>query len=157
MNTDFNLSIEFPTRNFLNIKVQGVILPAVKADIEILPDRAPSVFVLDYGLLRILSAKGEVLQQYFTYPGVADVATNECKVMIQDAISYKDITIQSAKECLNNAKDENERLFYSMIVDHLLGVRQRYLRTLNVFSRKGNKWVFRRNRKGNTDTSVEED
>lgn len=136
MSNDFDLTIELPTRTFLNTKAQGVILPAVRADVEILPERAPSVFVLDYGLLQILSAKGEVLERYFIYSGVADVAENSCKVMTQDVVPYGDIGIASAKEKMAAAKDDNERLFYAMIVNYLVGTRKRYLRTLNVFSRK---------------------
>ena len=74
MTTEFDLNIELPTRNFLSTKAQGVILPAVRADVEVLPDRAPSVFVLVDGVLQVLSARGEVLNKYFVYSGVADVA-----------------------------------------------------------------------------------
>lgn len=144
MSNDFDLTIELPTRTFLNTKAQGVILPAVRADVEILPERAPSVFVLDYGLLQILSAKGEVLERYFIYSGVADVAENSCKVMTQDVVPYGDIGIASAKEKMAAAKDDNERLFYAMIVNYLVGTRKRYLRTLNVFSRKKGKIVFKK-------------
>ncbi len=144
MSTEFNLTIELPTRTFLNTKAQGVILPAVRADVEILPDRAPSVFVLDYGLLQLLSAKGEILERYFIYSGVADVSDNYCKVMTQNIIAYNDISIASAKEKLAVAKDENERLFYAMIVNYLVGTRKRYLRTLNAFARKKGKFVLKK-------------
>lgn len=144
MTTEFDLTIELPTRTFLHTKAQGVILPAVRADVEILPDRAPSVFVLDYGLLQILSSKGEVLDKYFIYSGLADVAQDKCKVMTQDIVPFSDISISSAKEKAAAARDENERLFYSMIVNYLVGTRKRYLRTLNVFSRKKGKVVFRK-------------
>ena len=144
MSNDFDLTIELPTRTFMNRNVQGVILPAVRADVEILPDRAPSVFVLDYGLLQILTAKGEVLDKYFIYSGVADVAQNKCKIMTQDIVPYSDISISSAKEKVVAARDENERLFYTMIVNYLVGTRKRYLRTLNVFSRKKGKMTFKK-------------
>ncbi len=121
-----------------------MILPAVRADVEVLPDRAPSVFVLDYGLLQILSSKGEVLDKYFIYSGLADVAQDKCKVMTQDIVPFGDVSISSAKEKAAAARDGNERLFYSMIADYLVGARKRYLRTLNVFSRKKGKIVLKK-------------
>ena len=64
--------------------------------------------------------------------------------MTQDIIAYNDISIASAKEKLAVAKDENERLFYAMIVNYLVGTRKRYLRTLNAFARKKGKFVLKK-------------
>ena len=136
MSNEFDLSIELPMRTFWQGKVSAAILPAVRADVEILPERAPSVFVLDYGLLQILNAKGEAVKRFFIYSGVADIAQNKCRVMTQNILPYEEINIAQAKDKMTTAEDECERLFYKMIVNYLVGSRKRYLRTLNIFSRR---------------------
>ena len=40
----------------LEEKVASVILPAIRADVDVLPDRAPSVFALDFGFYHHLQA-----------------------------------------------------------------------------------------------------
>ena len=64
MGKEVNLSIILPSRIYLQEKVSSVIIPAVRADIDILPDRAPSVFALDFGLLQILNEKIAFLSFY---------------------------------------------------------------------------------------------
>ena len=56
--------------------------------------------------------------------------------MTQEVVAASEINVIAAKELAEKARDDNERLFYEMIVDHLRGVRRRYLRTLKVFARK---------------------
>ena len=114
----------------------AVVLPAVRAPIEILPDRAPSVFVLDYGVVQVTGRGVDTKEKYFIYSGMADVAENHCKIMTQEVVAASEINVIAAKELAEKARDDNERLFYEMIVDHLRGVRRRYLRTLKVFARK---------------------
>ena len=143
MSDDLTLTIELPSGIFMEKKVSGVLLPAVRAPIEILPDRAPSVFVLDYGVVEITGRKGDAKEKFFIYSGAAQVAENHCKVLTQEAVAAADINVNVARELAEKAANDNERLFYEMIVDHLRGVRRRYLRTLKVFGKKSGRWVFR--------------
>ena len=75
---------------------------------------------------------------------MADVAQNQDKGMEQNIVNYNEVSLQSAKDKMDATQDEDERLFYQMIFDHLRGTRHRYLRTLNVFSRKGGRGIFKR-------------
>ncbi len=136
MSNEVKLTIELPTGIFLEKNVPAVVLPAVRAPIEILPDRAPSVFVLDYGVVQVTGRGVDTKEKYFIYSGMADVAENHCKIMTQEVVAASEINVIAAKELAEKARDDNERLFYEMIVDHLRGVRRRYLRTLKVFARK---------------------
>ncbi len=142
--SDIKLTIELPTGIFLEKQVPGVVLPAVRAPIEILPDRAPSVFVLDYGVVQVTGRGTDTKEKYFIYSGAADVAENHCKIMTQEVVAASEINVNLAKELAEKAQDENQRLFYEMIVDHLRGVRRRYLRTLKVMGKKSGRWVLRR-------------
>lgn len=136
MSNEVKLTIELPTGIFLEKNVPAVVLPAVRAPIEILPDRAPSVFVLDYGVVQVTGRGVDTKEKYFIYSGMADVAESHCKIMTQEVVAASEINVIAAKELAEKARDDNERLFYEMIVDHLRGVRRRYLRTLKVFARK---------------------
>lgn len=144
MANEFKLTIELPTGIFVEKQVPAVVLPAVRAPIEILPDRAPSVFVLDYGVVEITGKGSTVVDKYYIYSGAAEVAENHCKIMTQEVLAAADININKAKELMDKAIDENQRLFYEMIVDHIRGVRRRYLRTLRAMRKKSGRWSFRK-------------
>lgn len=144
MSSEVKLTIELPTGIFLEKNVPAVVLPAVRAPIEILPDRAPSVFVLDYGVVQVTGRGQDTKEKYFIYSGMADVAENHCKVMTQEVVAASEVNVNTAKELAEKARDENERLFYEMIVDHLRGVRRRYLRTLKVFAKKSGRLAIRK-------------
>ncbi|MBE6445689.1 MAG: F0F1 ATP synthase subunit epsilon [Alphaproteobacteria bacterium] len=144
MSSDIKLTIELPTGVFVEKQVPAVILPAVRAPIEILPDRAPSVFVLDYGAVEITGKNATGKDKYYIYSGAAEVANNHCKIMTQDVIAAQDINVGKAKELMDTAQDENQRLFYEMIIDHIRGVRRRYLRTLQAMRKKSGRWAFRK-------------
>ena len=135
MAKDVNLTIVLPAKIFLQEKVGSVIVPAVRADVDILPNRAPSVFALDFGLLQLLNENGSVKSKYFIQSGMAEVVDNECKVMTQGIISA-DITAHEAKKRLDMAENEQMKIFYQMILDYQRGVRRRYLRTLQLYSKK---------------------
>ena len=136
MEKSVHLTVAVPDRVYLEENVASVILPAVRADVNILPDRAPSIFVLDFGVLQILNANGSLKQRYFIQSGVAEIADNNCKVMIQGILPFDDINPHMAKKRVEAAENEQDRLFYQMILDYLRGIRRRYLRTLNLFSDK---------------------
>ena len=136
MEKSVHLTVAVPDRVYLEENVASVILPAVRADVNILPDRAPSIFVLDFGVLQILNANGSLKQRYFVQSGVAEIADNNCKVMIQGILPFDDINPHMAKKRVEAAENEQDRLFYQMILDYLRGIRRRYLRTLNLFSDK---------------------
>lgn len=136
MGNDIHLTIAVPSGIYKEGNAASVILPVVRADINILPERAPSVFVLDFGVIQILEASGSVKERYFIRPGVAQVVKNQCQVMTQDIIPFEDIKPYDAKRKVETAADEQERLFYQMILDYQRGIRRRYLRTLKLFSDK---------------------
>lgn len=136
MGKEIDLSIILPARTYLQEKVVSVIIPAVRADIDILPDRAPSIFALDFGLLQILNANGTVKAGYFIHSGMAQIAGNECKIMVQGVAPASEMTPHVAKKKLDEAQSEQMKLFYQMILDHQRGVRRRYLRTLQLYSKK---------------------
>ena len=133
MAKEIKLRIATPSKIYLETDVASVIIPAVRADVNILPQRAPSVFVLDFGVLQILGDDGAVKSKYFIQSGMAEIADNQCKVMTQGIIPYEDVTFDEARKKFETAQDEQERLFFQMILDTQLGIQRHYLRTLRFF------------------------
>ena len=136
MDNEINLTIAVPSKIYLEEKVASVIVPAVRAAVNILPSRAPSVFVLDFGVLEILNDNGGVKKRYFVQSGMAEVVGNNCKVMVQGIVPFEEVDLRAAQKQIETAENEQEKLFYQMILDYQKGIRRRYLRTLNMFSRK---------------------
>ncbi|MFR8207347.1 MAG: hypothetical protein ACLU99_14380 [Alphaproteobacteria bacterium] len=65
MANEVHLTIALPSQVFLETEVASVLLPAVRADVNILPERAPSVFTLDYGVLQILRTRRQSQRALF--------------------------------------------------------------------------------------------
>ncbi len=136
MEKEITLTIALPNKVYLEKKVPSVIIPAVRAEVDILSDRAPSVFALDFGLLQVLDTDGSVKEKYFIQSGMAEIAANKCRLMIQGIVPFVEVNLYEAKKRVESAENEQERLFYQMILDYQRGIRRRYLRTLNLFSDK---------------------
>lgn len=133
MANEINLTISLPSKTYLSKKVSGVMIPAVRADITILPNRAPSVFMLEYGVLQILTKSGQPEERYYVKSGAVQVADDNCQVMAQYLLPYDKISTAEAKKRLDEAVEEEDKIFYQMIYDYQRGIRRHYLRTLNVF------------------------
>ena len=119
MANEVHLTIALPSQVFLETEVASVLLPAVRA-----------------GVLQILGRDGNPKERYFIKSGSASIADNKCMVLTSQIIPYDNITPYDAKKQVEVADNEDDRLFYQMILDYQRGVRRRYLRTLNVFADK---------------------
>ena len=136
MGKEINLSIILPARTYLEEKVASVILPAIRADVDVLPDRAPSVFALDFGLVKLFNENGTVKNSYFIQPGMAEIADNDCRIMTQGVIPEAEMRVADAKKKLAEAESEQMKLFYQMVIDYQRGARRRYLRTVQLYNKK---------------------
>lgn len=136
MANEVNVSIILPARIYLQEKAASIIIPAIRADVDILPDRAPSVFALDFGLVKLLNQNGTLKDSYFIQPGMAEIVNNECKIMTQGVISAKEVSAYDAKKKLADAESEQMKLFYQMVLDYQRGARRRYLRTIQLYNKK---------------------
>ena len=136
MVSEVNVSIILPARIYLQEKVANVIVPAIRSDVDILPDRAPSVFALDFGLVKLFNHNGTLKDSFFIQPGMAEVVDNECKIMTQGVISAKEVSVFDVKKKLAEAESEQMKLFYQMVLDYQRGARRRYLRTLQLYNKK---------------------
>ena len=134
MDKNVNLSIVLPSGTFLEEKAGCVIVPAVRADVASLPQRGPSIFTLDYGLLQIFDEDGKLKKRYFVKSGVVQMAQNVCVVATRAAVAFDEVSPEDAVRHLETAENEDERVFYQMISDYQRGIRRSYLQTVNLYN-----------------------
>ena len=108
-----------PFKIFRTASVDRVQLPAVGGSVTILPERAPTLFLLTNGLLQILDEDSKPVERYFIKGGVADVARNRCAVSTEKVVSLDKITLVRAAEKRDAAILSDDKDFYQMIVDYL--------------------------------------
>ena len=113
------LTIALPYDVIYREKAGKVLLPAAVADVLILEERAPSVFLLRDGVLRLFSADDKEIGAFFVKGGVADVAADQCAVSTEAAIAIKDITEEAAAKQAEDAEREDDKRFYQMIAGYL--------------------------------------
>lgn len=99
--------------------VDRVQLPVVGGSVTVLPDRAPTLFLLADGLLQVLDKEGKPLERYFIKGGVADVARNRCAVSTEKVVAFDKIDLPRAAEKRDEAILPDDKAFYQMIVDYL--------------------------------------
>lgn len=127
MEKSVKLMIELPGKTLVTAEADSVIIPAKKGDITILSERAPSVFVTDFGMARLLDGAAKTTEQYFVAAGVADAAQATVHLMTPMAIDAKEITVEAARQQVAEAKNEREKIFYQMIVDKLENKNLKYI------------------------------
>ncbi len=80
-----------------------VVLPGVEGEMGILPNHAPVLTVLQFGVIRI-SSKGE--EQYFTVSGgVVEVQPDQVTVLADSAENVAEIDIQRAEQARKRAEE----------------------------------------------------
>lgn len=99
--------------------VAKVVLPAVKGDVTILPERAPTLFLLRNGLLQVLDKNNQPQERYFIKGGVADVARNRCAISSEKVVAFDKIDINRAAEKRDAAIHQGDKDFYQMIIETL--------------------------------------
>lgn len=80
-----------------------VVLPGVEGEMGVLPNHAPVLTVLQFGVIRIRS-KGE--EQYFTVSGgVVEVQPDQVTVLADSAENVAEIDIQRAEQARKRAEE----------------------------------------------------
>ena len=104
-NQSIQLKIVLPHKVLPAKGVARVIVPAVKGNLTVIPDRAPTTLMLANGILNVLNEAGESQDKYFVKSGVANIAADECVVMTEKALNLKEIDIQE----LSVLREEHSR------------------------------------------------
>ena len=126
MDHKVKLVIELPDKVLKEKEAAGVIIPARRGDITILSQRAPSVFVTDYGMIQLLDDTGKAVQKIFVTAGMADMADGKLHLLTSRILESDEISAEEALKRSLEADNESDKLFYQMIGDRLKNKRLSY-------------------------------
>lgn len=116
MSKEILFRISRPYKIFSTKKVAAVQIPAVNGDVTILPDRAPTLFLLQNGIVQLLDNQLKPIERYFIKGGVADVARNRCAISSEKVFSVEGADLQRAKEKREQALHDEDRAFYDFVI-----------------------------------------
>lgn len=111
--------ISRPYKIYSTQKVAALVIPALKGDITILPERAPTMFLLRDGIVQILDAQLKPKEKYFVKGGLADVARNRCAISAEKVFSVDTIDIPKAERKRDAALHDEDKAFYQMVINEL--------------------------------------
>ena len=103
------LELVSPERLLLSEQVEMVIVPGAAGEIGVLARHAPLVATLKAGSTRIHLDQNEVLE-FATGPGFFKVELDRALALVDDAVNVQEIDDARAREQLEAAKAELERV-----------------------------------------------
>nr|QIM10700.1 hypothetical protein PlAlph_5920 [uncultured Alphaproteobacteria bacterium] len=99
-------------------KAWGVVLPCAENNLTVITGRAPSLVLLEDGLLRVIDESGKTLSSFLIRKGMATIADDHCLVASETIIPADGISLD---EALEKAKTDS---FYQTVVDYLVSVKK---------------------------------
>lgn len=115
MALDIAFKIYIPEKLILDKKVHRVILPSDGKTLTVIKDRAPTLMIVDMGVVQILDENDRIIEEYFVSGGAADIKDDTCSLLTEAAINRKDIDLAKARELY----DEFANPFYKWMVEQL--------------------------------------
>ncbi len=115
MALDIALKIYIPEKLMLDKKVYRVVLPTVGKTLTVVKDRAPTLMVVDMGLVQILDESNHAIEEYYVSGGVADIKEDTCSILTEAVINRKEVDLAKAKELY----DEFANPFYEWLIEIL--------------------------------------
>ncbi len=106
MEKNVELVIMLPDRVYKTVQVAKVVIPAAAGMMTVLPDRAPTTVLLEYGLLNILDGDNSVIERYFIKGGVADIAGDKCIIATEKVFNYDDLNAEKITVILSEHERE---------------------------------------------------
>lgn len=119
-NDTFHCSVITPERAVLETEATFVAFPAHDGEVGILPGRAPLLFKMGIGELRVESPEGN--HNYFVDGGFAQMVENRLTLLTEQAKTIQEIDPAAAERALAEARD------MPMVSDSEFAARQRAVR-----------------------------
>ena len=105
-----------PERLLVSRAVEMVVVPGSEGDFGVLPGHAPLISEVRPGIIAVFEA-GQVQERIFVAGGFAEVTSERCTVLAEQAIpvaeidrAATDLVLKDAREDLGEAKAESERM-----------------------------------------------
>ena len=107
----FDLSVVTPDGPAFEGEVEMLIVPGAAGEIGVLARHAPLIATLKAGSTRIyLDRDSEGVKEYATGPGFFKVETDRAIALVDDAVLADEIDEERAREQLETAKSELEKV-----------------------------------------------
>jgi F-type H+-transporting ATPase subunit epsilon len=108
----FDISLVTPDGPAFEGEVEMVIVPGADGEIGVLARHAPLVAMLQAGATRIHVRRGrdEEVQEFATGPGFFKVEADRALALVDDAVNAKEIDEERARQQLEEATAELERV-----------------------------------------------
>lgn len=107
-----------PEKTVQEGKAWGVVLPAGEANLTVIAGRAPSLVLLEDGLLQIVDESGRVQKSFLIRKGMATIADDACLVASETILPTDAISLD---EALEKAKTDG---FYQVAAEYLASVKK---------------------------------
>lgn len=101
----FLFEIVTPAQMMISQQTELVVLPGGDGNFGVLPGHAPLLSTLRPGTIEIRDKDLKVLDQIFVEEGFAEVTTERCTVLAEEAMRVNEITRDDAEERLKRAHD----------------------------------------------------
>ncbi len=106
---NFDVALVTPDGAAFDGEAQMIVVPGVAGEIGVLARHAPLVATLKAGSTRIHVSENEVVE-FATGPGFFKVELDRALALVDDAVNVKEIDDERAREQLETAKTELEKV-----------------------------------------------
>ncbi len=115
MASDIALKIYIPEKLAVDKSVYRAVLPSAGKTLTVIKGRAPTLMVIDMGVVQILDESDRVVEEYYVSGGAADIKEDTCTVLTEAVIDRKEIDLAKARELY----DEFANPFYKWLIEEL--------------------------------------
>jgi len=106
----FDVSLVTPDGPVFEGEAEMLIVPGADGEIGVLARHAPLVAMLKAGSTRVHISRGGEVREFATGPGFFKVEQDRALALVDDAVDTKEIDDERAREQLETAKAELERV-----------------------------------------------
>lgn len=107
------LKINLPDRSLKEEKAAKIVLPVQNGTLTVIEDRAPTMQMLEAGVVRLLDDQNQTVKRWFINGGIADIASDYCKIAVEEAVDLAEISPEIA------AQKASENAFYRQLDAYL--------------------------------------
>ncbi len=115
MALDIALKIYIPEKLVVEKNAYRVVLPTEGKTLTVIKGRAPTLMVVDMGVVQILDESDRVVEEYYVSGGAADIKEDTCTVLTEAAINSKEIDLAQAQAVYDNFANP----FYKWLIEEL--------------------------------------
>jgi F-type H+-transporting ATPase subunit epsilon len=102
----FKFKLVSPERVLVEGDETAVLIPAMKGPTMIQPGYAPMIYMLEPGLLRVVTGKKGETDDYFVGGGFVEVDNHNCTVLAHDTVAINDLNAQDLNQMLDNLEED---------------------------------------------------